>query len=123
MVPGSRGQVMVTAATRRELVVTWEAVCAAGVSDKCYAGLLFALGSEGQDKLWEELAEYRKYRNELTTVHGVVLFRGRIVVPEVLRPDVLVGFQRAHQGTTGMSLWWQDLVWWPGFTVDLARVR
>lgn len=116
-------QVMASAASRRELVITWEAVRAAGVSDKVYAGLLFARGSGGQDELWDELTEYRRYRDELMTVDGVVLFRGQIVVPRVLRKDVLAGLHRAHQGTTGMSLQGQDSVWWPGFTTDLARVR
>ena len=54
---------------------------------------------------------------------GVVFFRGRVVVPQVLRRDVLDGLQWVHQGTTGISLRAQDSVWWPGFTKNLERVR
>ena len=57
------GQVLASAASRRELVITWETVRAAGIADKVYAGLLFALGSVGQDELWDELSEYQSYRD------------------------------------------------------------
>ena len=36
---------------------------------------------------------------------------------------MLAGLHRAHQGTTGMSLWGQDLVWWPGFSGDVVLVQ
>ena len=63
------------------------------------------------DDVWDkELSMYKRFKDEFTSVDGVVLFRGRVVVPVVLRPDVLAGLHRAHQGVTGMSLRTKDSV-------------
>lgn len=57
------GQVFASAATRRELVVTWDAVRMAGVSDAVYAELLFVVGSNRGDEHWEaSLAEYKRFK-------------------------------------------------------------
>lgn len=113
-----------TVASQRAVLVSWEMIREAGVSDKEYYGLLYAVGSDEVGDLWDsELVEYRWYMAELTSVDGIILFRGRIVVPKVLRPDVLASLHRAHQGTTGMTLRAQDSVWWPQFTADLEAVR
>ena len=77
-------------------------------------------GSETWD---DDLKEYEKYREELMIIDGVVVFRGRIVVPAVLRGEVLRGLHRAHQGSTSMALRAADTVWWPGIARDIARVR
>jgi hypothetical protein len=59
----------------------------------------------------------------MTVVDGVALYKGRVIVPRVLRPEVLGALHRAHQGTTGMTLRAHDSVWWPQITVDLQAVR
>ena len=82
-------------------MITWDAVRLAGVADKEYSVLLHAVGHNVAEEVWEqELADYRRFRSEYTSVDGVVLFRGRVVVPTALRPDVLYGLHRAHQGVT-----------------------
>ena len=75
------GQVLATTASRRTLVITWDAVRAAGVSDVKYAALLHAVGSD-DDEIWEStIPEYKRYRKEYSSVDGVVTFRGRVVIP------------------------------------------
>ena len=59
----------------------------------------------------------------MTIVDGVVVYRGRIVVPAGLLFEVLRALHRAHQGLTNMSLRAADTVWWPGLAKDLASVR
>ena len=118
------GKVLAIAASRRQLVITWDAVRSAGIADPEYAALLYAVGHDIEDGVWtKELADYKRFKDEYTSVDGVVLFRGRVVVPAVLRPDVLAGLHRAHQGVTGMSLRAQDSVWWPRATADIQGVR
>ena len=115
------GQVLATAATRRVLVTSWDTVRTAGISDVSYSNLLQAVQTH-TDEAWDEMiSEYRKYRTDMTTVDGVVLFRGRVVIPAVLRPQVLQSLHQAHQGTTGMTLRTQDSVWWPGITDDIMQ--
>ena len=50
----------------------------------------------------------------MSQVDGVVLYKGRVVVPVALRRQVLDALHRAHQGVTGMNLRAQDSVWWVG---------
>ena len=103
-----------------QLVITWDAVRTAGVMDPEHAALLYAVCHNVDDGVWAgELADYKRFKEEYTSVDRVVLFRGRVVVPVVLQPDMLAGLHQAHQGVTGMSLRAQDLVWWPGATVDI----
>ena len=76
-----------------------------------YASLLFAL-SQDDTSPWDssELSEYKRYRQDMTLVDGIALYKGRIVVPKVLRQEVLGALHCAHQGATGMSLRAQDAV-------------
>ena len=72
------------------------------------ASLLYAL-SQDVDTAWDEsILEYKHYKNDLSVVNEVVLFRGKVVVTIVLRPEVLGALHLAHQGTTGMLLRAQD---------------
>ena len=92
------GQVLATTVTRSNLVVSWDLVRNAGVVDKSYAGLLHALSREGDEVSWSgDLEEYRRYREDMTTVDGVVLYKGRVVIPAALRRQVLSALHSAHQ--------------------------
>ena len=125
-------------------VVSWEVLQSTGISDREYSGLLHVLGTDGVSSpmpkgselpqgpgsavvdpvlWWEELREYAGYRSELSVLDGVVVFRGQVVVPRVLRREVLDALHRAHQGVSGMALRAGERVWWPGITADLQRVR
>merc|ERR1712082_16725 len=116
-------QVLATTVTRTNLVVSWDLVRNAGIVDGSYASLLHAVTGSGGDSAWTGLEEYRRYAKEFTTVDGVVLFRGRVVIPTALRRQVLQALHRAHQGVTGMNLRAQDSVWWPGCSRDIEAVR
>ena len=55
------GQVLAMIALRRVIVMSWETFHAAGVEDMDYAGLLYALGSDGQEEILDiELSSYKK---------------------------------------------------------------
>ena len=84
--------------------------------------MLHKLGT-GEGSWSDEMEEYMKYVDELTVVDGVVVRNGRIVVPKVLRTEVLRALHRAHQGSTSMALRAAGTVWWPGLTRDLTRLR
>ena len=78
------GQIRATAESRRVLVVSWNLVKTAGVSDKSYASLIHALSQDSEPD-WDSpdnmITEYKRYRNDMSTVDGVVLYKGRVVVP------------------------------------------
>ena len=115
-------QILATSATRRLLVISWDTVKTAAISDKKYAELLNAIQTDGEE--WpESLAEYKKYRQDITSVDGVALYKGRVVGPELLRPQTLQVLHLAHQGESGMVLRTHESVWWPGITNDVTRTR
>ena len=116
------GQVLATSAMRRILVISWKDLREAAMSDKPYADLLHAVHQHNED--WpEQLSEYRQFCQLLTTVNGVVLYKGRVVVPSVLRPQALQALHRAHQGETGMRLRTNKSMWWPGINTDIENTR
>ena len=115
-------QVLSASATRRNLVVSLDDVKMAAISDVQYAALLHAV--QHHDSPWpEELAEFKRFRQDLSSVEGIVLYKGRIVVPKILRAQTLSNLHSAHQGESGMILRTQHSVWWPGITSDVASTR
>ena len=59
----------------------------------------------------------------MTSVDGVVLYKGRVVVPKVLRQQALHLLHLAHQGETGMCLRSHEAMWWPNITSDISQIR
>ena len=115
-------QVLATSAASQILLMSWETVKNAAISDPIYATLLHAVQSDGEH--WPDtLSEFKRFRQDLSTQDGVVLFKGRLVIPQVLRQHVLHSLHQAHQGPSGMALRCQQLVWWPAITEDLAKLR
>ena len=115
-------QVLATSATRRLLVTSWDTVRTSGISDPNYSQLLHEIQSD--NSTWPDtLSEYKRFRNDLTTVDGVVFFKGRVVIPKVLRQQTLQSLHLAHQGESSMQLRTQESVWWPNITKDIATTR
>ena len=75
------------------------------------------------DQLHEKLRDFWRVRESLRLVDGVAMYGDRTVIPEKLRPDVLVVLHSAHQGVTGMNLRAEKSVFWPGITKDISAVR
>ena len=64
-------------------VVSWQVVRKHGMQDPVYLRLLEAVGTDGGS--WDgDLDLYRRYRDSLSVADGVVVYEGRIVVPEGL---------------------------------------
>ena len=55
--------------------------------------------------------------------NNLVYFGDRVVIPEVLKQDVLDGLHLAHQGVTAMVLRAQSAFFWPGIQADIQRRR
>ena len=103
-------------------VVSWDHLREAGIADPQYVDHLHKVGT-GADDWSGSNAEYKKYREDLIVVDGVVTHKGRVVVPHAMREEVLRALHRAHQGATGMSLRAAETVWWPGMGADISRMR
>jgi len=106
--------------------VTWDRVRLATASDPDMNTLLelIELGMIiERDSLPTNLLDYYRYRDDLSTVDGVVLYKDRVVIPPSLRQDVLESLHSAHQGVTSMTSRVESSVFWPGITADISNLR
>lgn len=66
--------------------------------------------------------EYWNFRDELSVVNGV-LFKGvRVLVPKVLKPEMLRKIHEAHQGALRCKLRAREALFWPGMMRDIDQV-
>ena len=70
-----------------------------------------------------EVGSYVRYRGSLRVHDDVILYGDRVVVPSSLREAVLVNLHAAHQGILSMEMRAQSIVFWPGMSYDIERVR
>jgi len=78
---------------------------------------------EHRHEVPEPLKQYFQYREGLSTVDGVILYKDRIVVPPSLRQEVLDVLHSAHQVDTSMTARAETSVFWPGITPDISALR
>ena len=106
--------------------ISWQEMRDAVSGDKVLAMLADQIsdGFPPDKKLLRiELREYFQHRENLTQVDRVPLYKGRVIVPVLLRHAVLETLHSAHQGVTGMTLRAQESVWWPGITPQIKETR
>ena len=75
------------------------------------------------DDLSPAMAKFWQYREALYVVDGVVMYGDRAVIPERLRREVLVNLHGAHQGTSQMLARAKTIVFWPGISADVQKIR
>lgn len=68
-------------------------------------------------------APYWRYRDSMYASDGVVMYEDRVVVPPSLRNQVLRGLHSAHQGVSTMEMRARAIIFWPGMTDEIHRVR
>nr|XP_039253356.1 uncharacterized protein K02A2.6-like [Styela clava] len=67
------------------------------------------------NKYWNEQANF--------SIHDDLLMKGnRLVIPEVLRTDILRYLHDAHQGVSKSREHAKNSVWWPGLSRDIEKV-
>ena len=85
--------------------VTWDRVRVATTSDENFTRLVSLVENgipESRLEVPPKLREFHQYRDDLHTVDGVILYKGRIVMPPSLRDEVLQSLHSAHQGVSGV---------------------
>ena len=73
--------------------------------------------------LGERFPEYKGVASKLSTMEGVVVYKGRAVVPASLRNTVLEVLHAAHQGVDGMFRRAKACVYWPGMVEAITKTR
>ena len=65
------------------------------------------------------LQKYWSYRDELSIENGLILKGDRIIIPPVLRFDILSRIHNAHQGVVKCQLRARTCVFWPNINRDI----
>ena len=76
---------------------------------------------------WPETAkkEYSSYyfeRHSFSVVDNILLYAGRLVIPSVLRKEMLDRLHQGHQGIVKTRALARSTVWWPGLSKDIATL-
>ena len=78
---------------------------------------------ESQHDIDDSIREYHKFRHSLHVMDGVACYKGRLIIPAILRKEILGAIHAAHQGVSSMNNRVEQSVFWPGITVDIVNSR
>lgn len=106
--------------------LTPECVRDAGRADPTYAMLIQTVENGFPRTRHLTPAPIRSYwsiRRHLSMDNGLVLYNSRIVVPELLRRQVLKCLHAAHQSVAGMLKRAETTLYWPGINQSITQHR
>ena len=66
-----------------------------------------------------ELRDMYAVRNNLSVVDGLLFYEQRIVIPSVMRKEMLMRLHNGHMGITKCRLRAQETMWWPKISRDI----
>ena len=107
-------------------IVTWDMIREATASDDLLQqlhGLILEGFPADSRQLSIQLRPYHRISGSLSSIDGVILTGGRIVIPATLRASIIESLHAAHQGVSAMSARAADCVYWPNISTDIQRVR
>ena len=104
------------------MAIPWDRIVRGTSNDRSMLTLIRAI-REGFVGSYTAIEAYMRYRQALTVSDGVVFYQDRVVVPPSLRKVVLENLHSAHQGVASMLSRAQRIVFWPGITLDIQRIR
>lgn len=67
------------------------------------------------------IQDYWNYREELTLYNGVLFKNQRIIIPQVLRSEVIARLHSSHQGIEAHLRKARDRVFWPAMQHDVRN--
>ena len=106
------------------MVVTWPRLHKATQEDGVLVKLIEQIerGFPGsQHEMDNDIREFHKHRFSLHVVDGVACYKGRLIIPVVLQPEIIAAIHAAHQGVSGMNNRVEQAVFWPGISVDIIK--
>lgn len=71
------------------------------------------------DKETPDVRAYAKFRGELEVQDGIILKGNRVVIPDAMRPRILVDLHEGHPGRERMKALARIHVYWPGMNAEI----
>ena len=105
-----------------DMAVTWERIAEATERDQELVFIREVVQSGSHRDILEAKEKFQEYRSimeKLSALDGVVLYKGRAVIPRSLRGKVLSILHSAHQGVNSMYRRAESCVYWPGMSEDI----
>ena len=106
--------------------VTWEKVKAASQCDRTTILLVGKIKNgfpTDKKDMPDVIDKYWDYKDQLSSINGVVIYKDRIVIPVALRGRILENLHSAHQGVSSMFSRAQTIIFWPGISTDIENAR
>ena len=90
------------------------------LDETCRSVKGFVLRDHWPDSAKKEFSSYFFERHSFSVVDNILLYAGRLVIPSVLRKDMLDRLHQGHQGIVKTRAFARSTVWWPGLSTDIA---
>ena len=68
------------------------------------------------------IANYFKYKDDLSIFDGLLTYRNRIVVPDCYRKDLMDMLHVGHAGSAAMKSHARSIIFWPNIDCDLDKI-
>jgi len=65
---------------------------------------------------------YWTFRDEVTTADQLLFKRTRLIVPKLLRPEMLCQIHKSHLGIAKCRQRAKEVLFWPGMSVEIERM-
>lgn len=116
---------IIAAVSRDMKPVTWDEIAEESAKDPDITTTIDILNGASipETELASETSRLLSFATDLDIENGVLLFRGRPVIPVNLRKRVLSILHAAHQGVSKMCSRAESSVFWPGITHEIKNTR
>ena len=88
---------------------------------ECSKIIEFCLKDHWPDQEKKEFNQYFIEKNSFSVVDNLLLYGSRLVIPKVMRIEMLERIHQGHQGIVKTRALARTCIWWPGMSKDIAR--
>ena len=104
------------------MAIPWSLVVSETNKDLQLSELIKAIRQDFSN-VYDNIESYLRYKDSFYISEGVVFYKDRVVIPSTLRKKVVETLHSAHQGVASMEMRARALVFWPGMSYDIKRIR